>query len=168
MPTRIVKLDVEKVWSVYRKTRTRDGVWSLRKPVLLTEIRHALINRELYDHEAYGCNRMKSRKAEIGRIAWLIENWTDDPVSVIINTPRRWGLDDGNHRMHAAKFMKRNFIHATIYANSDKMIKKFLNRFQYSPALSLVRRKNRDIVGKHLQANVSKGTLRSRRLSAAR
>lgn len=54
------------------------------------------------------------RDYHASRIAWLVENWNDDPISVTKRTDGTLWIDDGGHRLAAARFKGLKEIRAII------------------------------------------------------
>ena len=99
------------------------GTWGGEKPVRRADVRRALRERRAVSTPY---EQMLSAKDydHAGRIAYLIENVTDDPIDIDVGIPVlnfyvEWYVTDGNHRLAAAIFAERPTIKACVAGQMD-------------------------------------------------
>lgn len=95
-------------------------IWPMMEtPITHEEIRDALKRKVFLSPDAP--KKMSQiwdispREDHISRIAWFVENWSDDyPIEIDFGIPllARFIFEDGNHRLAAAIYMGRTYIYA--------------------------------------------------------
>jgi len=128
-----IKIDIQKFKKICNPFK--QNIWvTLKFPITKKEITQAikqkqfialgLINKKLMNF--WGGS---SREEHIYRIAWFVENWDDKfPISIDFGMP--WmgtgiSIDDGNHRLAAAIYLKKHWIKSSFGGSIDEM-KKFV------------------------------------------
>lgn len=123
-PVYNVALKYLKPYSAFNHT-----VWRwIKTPITREEIELAIQDKRFYLQQL---DRDCKRKTHISRIAYMVVNWKDDPIDIDIGVPSitgyqpNWIIQDGNHRLAAAFYLKKRSIKAYISGQCDLIEKMF-------------------------------------------
>lgn len=104
----------EKVWSPFKRT-----IWNkVNTPISKAEIKKAIESGQLISPEdaKRKANHSHTRAEHIKRIAWLVVNFNEnhEPIHIDFGIPTHsfTSCEDGNHRLAAAIYLKRDWIYA--------------------------------------------------------
>lgn len=99
--------------------------------ITLDEIGEAVKHHDVLYRPSTGDYDTASHKDHVKRIAWLVENWSDDyPIELDFGIPElnyyvHNPILDGHHRLFAALYLRKEFINANC-SGSVKEIEKYL------------------------------------------